>query len=67
MKPAPMNNKLLLMILDLNQIRDTLGGEKGKIIFGRIKNIFRTSSNKNCSLCTIYWYIGRVRTSRMLL
>ena len=44
-----------------------LGGEIGKITFGRIKYKFRTSSNKNSSLCTIYWYTAKVRTARLLL
>ena len=40
-------NILLPMILVRNQIRDILGGETGKIAFGRIKYKFRTSSRKN--------------------
>jgi len=58
---------VLPIILVRNQIRVTLGGEIGKITFGRIKNKFRTSSNKNSSWCTVCWYIGRVRTARLLL
>ena len=48
---------MLPIILVRNQIRVTLGGEIGKITFGRIKNKLRTSSNMNSSLCTVYWYI----------
>jgi len=55
------------MILVRNKIGDLFGGEKGKITFGGIKYKFRTSSNKNSCLCKIYWYIGRVQTSRLLL
>jgi len=58
---------LLPMILVRNQIRDMIVGEIGKITFRRMKYKFRTSSNKNSSLCTIhvYWYNWRVRTSRL--
>jgi len=38
---------VLPVILVLNHIRNMLGGETGKFTFGRIKYIFRTSSNKN--------------------
>jgi hypothetical protein len=54
---------LLPMILVRDQIRYMLGGETGKITFGRIKYKYRTCINKNYSLYTIYWYIGRVQTS----
>jgi len=43
------------MILVRNQIWNMLGGEKGKITLGRIKDKFRISSNKNASMVQ---YIG---------
>ena len=55
------------MTLVRNQTRDMLSGERGKITFGRNENKSRASSSKNYILCTKYWYIGRVRTSRLLL
>jgi hypothetical protein len=30
-----------------------------------MKYKFRTSSTKNCKLYAVYWYIGKVRTSRL--
>ena len=58
---------LLPMIQVRNQIRDMFGGETGKITFGRIKCKFRALNNKNSALCTIYWYIGKVQTVRLLV
>jgi len=58
---------LLPKIVLRNRIRDMLGGEKGKTIFRGIKNKFRFLSENISSLWTKYWYIGRVRTSRLLL
>jgi len=55
------------MILVRNKIVDMFSREKGKITFGRIKYKFRISSNNNSCLCAIYWYSGRVQTSRLLL
>jgi len=54
------------MILVQNQIGDMLGGETGEITFGRIKYKSRASGNTNSSLCTVYWYIGRVPSSKLL-
>ena len=45
---------MLPMILVQNQIRNVLGGERGKITFGRIK--YNTGLvAKEFRLCTIYW------------
>jgi len=46
--------KLLAIILARNQIRDMLGGEIGKITFGKLSK-FRKSSEKNSKLVQ---YIG---------
>jgi hypothetical protein len=51
--------------------QNMLGGQIGKITFGRIKYKFRTSNNKNTSMyCTVrtvvYWYVGRVQTTRLM-
>jgi len=54
---------LLPMILVRDQIRNMLGGETGRITFGRIKYKYRTWINNNSSLCTIYWYVERVQKS----
>ena len=53
---------MLPMIVVQNQIRDMLGGERGKITFRRIKYKLRPSSNNNCRLCTVH--IGRVGGGR---
>jgi len=55
-------NVLLLMILVRNQITNMLGGETGKITFGRIKCKFRTSNNKNTSMVQ---YIGTSEGCRL--
>ena len=57
---------LLLIILVRNRIRDMLGTQIRKFTFRRISYKFRTSSEKNISLYTIYWYKWRVRTSGLL-
>ena len=50
------------MILVRNQITNMLGGETGKITFGRIKCKFRTSNNKNTSMVQ---YIGTSEGCRL--
>jgi hypothetical protein len=62
-----IREEMLPMILVRNYIVDMLGGEIGKTASRRIKNKFSASGNRNSSLCTIYWYIGRVWTWRLLL
>ena len=57
--------RLLPITLVRKKICDMLSGEIGN--FGRIMYKITTSSEKNTSLYTIFWYIGRVRTSRLLL
>jgi hypothetical protein len=53
---------LLLITLVRNQIKNILGGETGKITFGRIKYKFRTSDNKNTSMAQ---YIGTSEGCRL--
>jgi hypothetical protein len=60
---------LLPIILVRSQIRDMLGGETGKITFGRIKYKFRTSSKKFQFVYNIPCIstLVRVRTARLLV
>jgi len=57
---------MLAMIAVRNQIRNMLGGVRGKIILRRTKYKFSASSNNSCRLCEINCYIGSGTASELL-
>ena len=57
---------MLAMIAVRNQIRDMLGGVRGKIMLRRTKYKFSASSNNSCRLCEINWYSGSGMASELL-
>jgi hypothetical protein len=56
---------MLAMIAVRNEIRDMLGGERGKIIL-RTMYKFSASNNNSCRLCEINWYIESGKASELL-